>query len=230
MRSIGIIGGVGPETTAKFYLEIIQECQEKEKSTRPSIIISSVPLPYKLEREAILENKGLDKFANYLVTEARRLEKIGADFIVMPCNSLHLFIEDIRDSVTVPVLSIIDETVSFLKRRNFAKVGVVSTAITAKYQLYEEAFKEDSIEYSGINDKQQEELNNIVIRLVNSDKRGEDRDKLLDVINSFTNIDCVILACTDLQLLEPSLPGVKIFDTMEILANASVREILQRDD
>ena len=56
MKTVGIIGGLGPETTSDFYLDIVFSCQKKDKTHRPSIIIASVPLPYKIEKEAIIKN------------------------------------------------------------------------------------------------------------------------------------------------------------------------------
>ena len=116
MKTVGIIGGLGPETTSEFYLDIVFSSYKKTKKSRPGIIISSVPLPYQIEEDLIVSNKGSDRYIPFLVKEAKRLERAGSDFIVMPCNSLHVFIEEIRNAVKIPVLSIIEETVKFLKK------------------------------------------------------------------------------------------------------------------
>ena len=124
MKTVGIIGGLGPETTSEFYLDIVFSCQKKSKTSRPGVIIASVPLPYKIEEDLITKNKGSERYIPFLVNEAKRLEKAGADFIVMPCNSLHVFIKEIRNAVDIPVLSIIEETVKFLKKNNLNNVGL----------------------------------------------------------------------------------------------------------
>lgn len=152
MKTIGIIGGLGPETTSEFYLDIIFSCQKKSKTARPGVIISSVPLPYEIEEDLITKNKGSERYIPFLVNEAKRLEKAGADFIVMPCNSLHIFIKEIRNAVSIPVLSIVEETVKFLKKNNFHKVGIVSTSATIENKLYENAFEVESIGYETPND------------------------------------------------------------------------------
>mgnify|MGYP001401601187 CR=1 FL=1 len=82
MKTVGVIGGLGPETTAEFYLDVVFACQRKSHTTRPGIIISSVPMPYEYEEDAISKNTGIERFIPFLVTEAKRLEKAGADFIV----------------------------------------------------------------------------------------------------------------------------------------------------
>ena len=75
MKTVGIIGGLGPETTSEFYLDIVFSCQKKDKTARPGIIISSVPLPYQIEEDLILKNEGSERYIPYLTEEAKRLEK-----------------------------------------------------------------------------------------------------------------------------------------------------------
>lgn len=228
MKAVGIIGGLGPETTAEFYLDIVFSCQKESKTARPPIIISSVPLPYQIEEEAITKASGIERFIPFLTQEAKRLEKAGADFIVMPCNSLHVFIKEIRESVSIPVLSIVDETVKFIQKNGFKKVGIVSTSATIKNKLYEDAFKRNDIEYVAPDNFQQAKMGKFIHNLVMGKQNNRDREELIEIINGFEgkNVDCIALACTDLQLLIPQHPTLKIFDTMKILADATVREIL----
>lgn len=229
MKTVGIIGGLGPETTSEFYLDIVFSCQKKDKTTRPAILISSVPLPYQIEEDAIAKNIGIERIMSFLTKEAERLEKAGADFIVMPCNSLHVFIEDIRKAVSVPVLSIVEETVKFLKSENMQKVGIVSTSATIKNKLYENAFAENNIGYIAPNELQQAKMGKFILNLVTGQQKNKDREELINIINDFEGkeLDCVILACTDLQLLIPNHHSIKIFDTMKIFADATVENILK---
>ncbi|MBR9689600.1 MAG: amino acid racemase [Candidatus Altiarchaeota archaeon] len=229
MKTVGIIGGLGPETTAEFYLDSVFSCQKLNKTNRPPIIISNVPLPYKLEEDAIVKGEGIEKLIPFLTTEAKRLEKSGADFIVMPCNSLHVFIEDIRQSVNIPVLSIVEETIKFLKLNSVKTAGIISTSITAKNRLYENAFEKNDIKYIVPNELQQEKIGKIIHNLVIGQQNNIDREKLIEIVNDFEgkSLDCVILACTDLQLLIPKHPNLKILDTMKIFVDATVHEILK---
>jgi aspartate racemase len=229
MKTVGIIGGLGPETTAEFYLDIIFSCQKISKESRPGIIISSVPLPYQIEEDLITNNVGAERYLPYLTTEARTLEKAGANFLVMPCNSLHVFIKEIRDSVTIPVLSIIEETVKFVKSNGFNRVGIVSTSATIQNKLYENAFEKEGIKYVTPNEYQQAKMGKIILNLVTGQQKNQDREELVKIINDFEGeqVDCVALACTDLQLLIPKHPALKIFDTMKILADATVDTILE---
>ena len=229
MKTVGIIGGLGPETTAEFYLDLVFSCQKKNRTHRPSIIISNVPLSYKIEEEAIVKNTGFERILPFLIEEAKRLEKAGADFIVMPCNSLHVFIKEIRNAVKIPVLSIVEETVKFLQKNKFKKVGIVSTSATINNKLYENAFEKNNILYETPNDFQQAKMGKIILNLVTGIQNNKDREELIKIIGGFENkdIDCVVLACTDLQLLIPKIPSLKIFDTMKIFADATVEKILE---
>jgi len=229
MNTVGIIGGLGPETTSEFYLDLVFSCQKKSAEARPGILIASVPLPYQVEEDLITKNIGAERYIPFLIQEAQRLETAGADFLVMPCNSLHVFIENIRNAVKIPVLSIIEETVKFLKNNNFKKVGIVSTSATIENKLYETAFEKAGIAYATPDDFQQAKMGKFIFNLVTGQQKNRDREDLIQIINDFEekNVDCVALACTDLQLLIPSHPRLKIFDTMKIFSDATVEEILK---
>jgi aspartate racemase len=160
-----------------------------------------------------------------LTTEAKRLERAGADFLVMPCNSLHVFIDEIRGAVKIPVISILEETVKYIKENGFKKIGLISTSATVKNKIYEHIFAENQIDFITPSDLQRAKMDKIILRLVNSEHRNSDRQILLEIVQDLIaqKVDCIALACTDLQLLLPDSDKVKIFDTMSVLADATVR-------
>jgi aspartate racemase len=231
MKTVGIIGGLGPETTSEFYLNLVFSCYKENKDTRPGILISSVPLPYEIEKDLIEKNVGSERYLPFLIAEAKRLESSEADFIVMPCNSLHIFIEEIRKSVNIPVLSIVEETVHFLKKNHFSRVGIVSTSATIQNKLYETAFLKNDIQYVTPDDFEQAKLGKYILNLVTGQQNNRDREELIQIIDNFRTkeVDCVALACTDLQLLLPKHPTLQIFDTMKIFADATVEKILEKE-
>ena len=228
MKSVGVIGGLGPETTAEFYLQVIFSCQKLDTIVRPSVVISSVPLLFEIERELIATNTGAERYFPFLVNEAMRLEKAGVDFLVMPCNSLHVFIEDIRAAVAIPVLSIVEETIRYMKEKEFKNVGIISTSATLANDVYESKLTESGISFVAPSGLQRAKMDRIIQRLIDGQHLNRDREEILQVVDELTtkDVDCVALACTDLQLLLPSSERMIIFDTMKILADATVREIL----
>lgn len=228
MKSVGVIGGLGPETTAEFYLEVIFQCQKSDTTQRPSILISSVPLLFEIERDLIATNTGKERYIPYLVKEAQRLEKSGVDFLVMPCNSLHIFINEIRKSVSIPVLSIVEETVATLSKNGIKKVGLISTSATIKNKVYENSFTAAGIEFVTPNDLQRAKMDKIIQNLISGRHMNDDREYIQEVITDLTakDVESVALACTDLQILLPESDKITVFDTMKVLAEATVREIL----
>ena len=228
MKSVGIIGGLGPETTAEFYLEVIFRCQKRDDTQRPLIVISSVPLPFEIERDLIATNTGKERYIPFLLAEAKRLQQSGVDFLVMPCNSLHVFIGEIRDAVGIPVLSIVEETIAYVKQHNFKKVGLISTSATVANNVYETKFNENSIAFATPDDLQRAQMDKIIQRLIEGQHLNRDREQVQAVVTDLSaqGVDSVALACTDLQLLLPSSEDVAVFDTMKVLAESTVDAIL----
>lgn len=229
MKTVGIIGGLGPETTARFYLAINFACLKLNKQNRPPMLLWNVPLEYVIEEDLLKRNVGHKRYLPYLIDAAKRLEAGGADFLVMPCNTLHIFIEEIRKAVSIPVLSIVEETVIFLNESNIRKVGIIATTATLEKKLYESTFGENKIQQLTPSAPKQAKIGSIINRLVLNRQRTEDRDVLIRIIEGFADQEAehVVLACTDLQLLIPSHDSMQIHDTMQILADATVREILK---
>lgn len=228
MKTAGIIGGLGPETTSEFYLEIIFGCYKKNKDARPPILIWNVPLRYEIEEDLLKKAKGEERYIPYLVDAAKRLEKGGADFLVMPCNSLHVFIKNIRGSVKIPVLSIVEETAKFLRSRKIKEVGILATSSSLKGKMYEVALEKEGIRQIVPDEFDQAKIGKMVSNIVLNRHANKDRQELLKIIDKFEEkgVKDVMLACTDLQLLLPD-HKLNIFDTMKIFADATVDYILR---
>lgn len=228
MKIVGVIGGLGPETTAEFYLEIVFGCYQKNKVSRPPILVWNIPLEYKIEEDLLTKSTGEERYIPYLIDAAKRLEKGGADFLVMPCNSLHVFIEEIRNAVKIPVLSITEETAKFLKREKISKVGILATSTSINRKLYESVLEKNKIRQFIPNGYDQAKIGKMINNIVLNRHDNKDRNELLKAIDKFEKdgIKHVILACTDLQLLIPQHSKLKIYDTMKIFADATVQKIL----
>jgi aspartate racemase len=227
-KTVGVIGGLGPETTSKFYMEIMRKCGEIDMERRPSILIHSIPISYKAEADAQIRAAGANSLLPLLTNSAKRLEAAGADIIVMPCNSLHIFISQIRASVHVPVLSILEETARLLKKEKITRVGMISTTLSRRNKLYSEELSRYGICYSEPDEKLQPEIGKIINNLVLDRSTPSDRRLLAKIIDSFVENGTtdILLACTDLQLAMPKRPGARIFDTMDILVDATIGAML----
>lgn len=229
MKTAGIIGGLGPETSAKFQLEIISSCLKNNRDQRPPFLMWNVPVVIEAEKELITKNGDGKTFLPLLKEAAKILEKGGADFLVMSCNTLHIFIEDVRRAVNVPILSIIDETVTVLKKQNIRKVGLLATSKTISKNLFGNKFKANEIQQIIPSRKDQSELDRIIHRIVLGKVSLKDKIKVKEIVTKIAKKGTrdIILACTDLQLVMENYPQLTILDTMQILAKASAQEILK---
>jgi len=226
-KTAGILGGLGPETTAHFYLEIVALCQQKKIPNRPPLLMWNIPLPYDLEKEFITTGKRIDEYLPFLIEGAKRLEKGGADFIAIPCNSVHILIDEIRKFVQIPILSIIEETAIFLEVENVKKTGVLATTPTVKSRMYDGALQSSGITTFFPETDDQNTLSDLIQQLVQNKDTKESESILPVIMDKFTKqgISTIILACTDLQLIVKDYPAMKIYDTMKILAKATVKNI-----
>ena len=231
MKTVGIIGGLGPETTAKFQLELINFCSKNNKVQRPPFLMWNVPVVIKVEEDLIINNGYGKGFLALLIDGARILEKAGADFLVMPCNTLHIFIEEIRKSVNIPVLSIIDGTIVTLKKQKIKKIGLLATSKTISENLFGK-LEENRIKQTIPNKKDQLALDKIIHRLVLGKQNKKDKVKANLIIKKMARQGTrdFLLACTDLQLIIKDHPQIRILDTMQILAKATANEILKGGD
>lgn len=229
MQTVGIIGGLGPETTAKFYLEIIKRFEQRDRGQRPAMLIWNVPLAYSIEDEVLLQGRNANKLIPYLVKAAQTLEQGGADFLVIPCNTVHLFIKEVRASVKIPVISIVEETAKFLNKNGVSQVGLLATGLTIEQKLYKESFEAFRITSLIPEENDQKILGQIIHNLVNNKKGFDDQVKYSSIVDHLAanGNKTILLACTDLQLLDNKFQDVEVYDTMNILANSTIEKILE---
>ena len=129
-KIIGILGGAGPLATAKFFSDVISICQTKYKAEQdtdfPIVYLYNMPMDG--FDETGFSNPDLVK--EQLICGVKKLESWGADFVVLPCNTIHHFVNEMRNEISIPIISIIESTISVVKNSGFNKIGVLSSAST----------------------------------------------------------------------------------------------------
>ncbi|MBU4562061.1 amino acid racemase, partial [bacterium] len=156
-KIIGILGGMGPEATIDLFYKIIKFTPAEKDQDHLRIIIDNNPkIP---DRTAAILGKGEDPLPA-LRESARNLEKAGADFIVIPCNTAHYFLSSIQKNVKIPVLNMIEEAASETQQRipQIKKVGLLASIGTYKTEIYHQQFKKFNIEVIYPNEKDKEEV------------------------------------------------------------------------
>ncbi len=229
MKTIGILGGVGPQTTAKVYLSIIDLIRTSGQKKYPPITIYNLPFPFVIEHEAIIQGINVEKMIPYLIDGAKILEKAGVDFAILPCNTLHTYIEEVRQSVNFPVLSILEETSLTLKEKSISTVGLLATQTTIANNIYENTLKKNNISILYPTTEEQAALNQLIVELLNGKEHKVHKETLQQICNALyqRGAKVILLACTDLQLIASDIKtAASLIDTTEILINAAVREML----
>lgn len=144
-KIIGIIGGMGPEATVDAFHWIVKLTPAKEDKDHLRILIDNNPqIPSRVE--AIL--RGGPSPLPLLIATANGLEKSGADFLIMPCNTADLYVEDIRKKISIPLISIVEETVHYVSSQfpHIRKVGILATEATLRAGIYQKLFLKHNIE------------------------------------------------------------------------------------
>ncbi len=225
MKTIGILGGVGPKTTSHIYHSIIDFFRKSGKKTYPAILVYNLPFPFIIENEAIVEGKNLHKMITYLINGAKILEKGGADFGILPCNTLHKYIDNIREAVNIPFLSIIDETLKYIKSEKIKSIGILATETTVKDKLYEDILKKNEISVLYPSRSEQNKLNKIIVELISEKKKKLHKKVINEICLSLNKkgANAILLACTDLQIIASNIQApIPVIDSTEILINASL--------
>jgi len=220
MKTVGIIGGIGPESTVEYYRFIIDGYRARQTDgSYPSIIINSIDLS-KLIRWM---NAGdLDSVTDYLVSEIEKLERAGVNFAVLASNTPHIVFKQVRARVSLPMISIVETTRDRARDLNLQRPALFGTRFTMEGKFYPEVFAEagisivipNEVERAFIHEKYMGELlNNIFL--------PETREHLIAIVNQMKRrdgIDGLILGGTELPLIlrDAEMEGVPFLDTTRI--------------
>src|SRR3989344_2440720 len=226
-KTIGILGGMGPEATADLYMKIIRSFQvkfgAKYDSDFPPIVVYSLPLP------DVVEEKGTEqKIIETLVFGVRKLQQAGANFIVIPCNTVHIWMKEMRESVQIPILSIAEEVCRFLKSKSYTKVGLLSTGLTNRKRVFDRECEESNVELLKTTEAEQQKETQIIMAVLEG--KVPDKEELQLIFTRFSRqkAQAIILGCTDLPLIVTQDDSdIEIIDTTQVLAKAAVRECQQ---
>ena len=230
MKTLGIIGGIGPESTIDYYRSIILTYrQEKGDDSNPSIVINSVDMP---KMVAMFEANDLAGVAGYVVGELQRLAGAGADFGLLAANTPHIVFDEIQRRSPIPLISIVEATCAAAKTRKMKRLSLFGTRYTMQGTFYQKVFSREGIELVVPEAEDQDYIHDKYLNeLVPGKFLPETRAGLLAIVDRLKariDIDGVILAGTELPLIlrDESHNGIPFLDTMKIHAEAAVVEML----
>jgi len=227
--SVGIVGGLGPETTAEFYLAIVKRFRENCDSY-PSITMDNVPFPFHLEKDIIQESRNEEKLLPFLKESIRRLDRSRVSFIVVPCNTVHIFLKELEEESSVPVIDIIKETVNFVDSNRYKRIGLLATKKTVDSRLYENPLIGIGVETILPTEGEQTEISEIIVRILENKAGRTEEDALNSIISRLAErgAEAALLGCTDLQLiLKRNKSKIPLIDSMEILKESTFERLLR---
>jgi aspartate racemase len=227
MKKIGLIGGMGPESTLDYYGAIINAFKDEAGDLNyPEILIYSVNLS---EFIRLMKKQAYDSIVDLLLGKIVALQRAGADFAAITANTPHLLFDEIRDRSPIPLVSIVEATCQETLRRNLKKPGLLGTGFTMNATFYQEVFNRHGIDIV-LPDQAEKEIINI--KLFSEIELGifkeETRELMVNVMARMVreqHIDSVILGCTEFPLIltENEYAGVPMLNTTRIHVDAIVK-------
>ena len=228
-KTIGIIGGMSPESTIEYYRIITHQYTERFGNYGyPQVLIYSVSFQDYVD----WPNAGRwDLVATGLSDAARHLETAGADFILIATNTMHIVLDEVRASVSIPVLSLLDVVGEAIRAQGLTTVGLLGTRFTMEQSFYPDALAAQGISMV-VPDANDRALVNRVIyeELTAGVIRDDSRATYVRIIEKLAarGAQGVILGCTEIPLLvRPTDSALPLFDTTQIHAEAALNLALE---
>lgn len=220
-RVLGILGGLGPMATVYFYEMLTRHTQAVCDQDHIDVIINSrATTP---DRTAYILGESTDNPFDVMAQDAQRLVTFGADMLAIPCNTAHYFYDRLNESVQIPILNMVEQTVLRAKSE-CDKVGILATTGTVQTRTYQRVCEQHGLACAVPDAQKQQAVMDIIYGDIKQGKPA-DMQAFAEVTNALRADGCtrVILGCTELSLIkrDEGLEGFYI-DSMEVLAKCAI--------
>lgn len=222
-KSIGIVGGMGPRATLDMFSKILDHTDAHSDAEHIRVYIDChTGIPDRTR--AILE--GGESPVSYIVESAQKLASIGADFLLIPCNTSHYFYEDIVKRSPIPVMHMIREAATAVKRLGVSRVGLLATDGTLQSKVYQRELEAQGVAVVCPTEAGQREVMHLIYDGV---KAGAESFDVTGIVNELARMraagaERIVLGCTELPLGFASY-GIQMDDMVDAadeLAKAAV--------
>jgi aspartate racemase len=224
MKIIGMIGGIGPESTIDYYKRLLEGTQKRNPGgPAPSIIINSIDLQKGLH---LLGTNQLQQLTEYIAPEVMRLHGAGAEFGFLAANSPHIVFDDIARRSPIPLVSIVEATCAEAKARGFKKLGLFGTRFTMDGRFYPDVFTREGLRLAVPAAAEQDYIHDKYLNeLIPGKFLPQTCEGLLAIalrMRDKEDIQALILGGTELPLIlkDDSVLGIPFLDTTQIHVNA----------
>jgi len=230
MKTGGIIGGIGPESTIEYYRSAIAVYQEKKgDGSYPSILINSIDL--KRMVDLVTANR-LNEIVEYLAPEIQRLADAGAGCGLLAANTPHIVFDEVQSRSLIPLISIVQATCDAAKALGLNRIGLFGTRFTMEGKFYRNVFEKEGMELVIPSGEEREFIHDKYMNeLLKGTFLPETRDRLLTIVDHLLareQIQGLILGGTELPLIlhDVIYRGIPFLDTTQIHVKALVERLL----
>ncbi len=230
MKTAGMIGGIGPESTAIYYRRIVAAYRTaKPDGSYPPIFINSIDMQHMLN---LIAAGNLGDVATYLLNEIEKVAAAGATFGFLASNTPHIVYDAMQKLSPIPLISIVKTACQAARKAGFGKLGLIGARFTMQGQFYPKVFARAGIELVTPNGEEQDYIHDKYMgELVNGLVLPETREQVLRIMQRLRereSVEGVILGGTELSLLfaEGVAGGIALLDTTKIHVQAIVEQLL----
>lgn len=229
MKTLGLIGGTGPESTIEYYRLLTAQYREKADGASPLLIINSVNLKQMIEWMSANE---LGKVADSLVGAFEQLQRAGADFGALTANTAHIVFDELKRRCSLPLISMVEAACERTLALGFKTVGLMGTRYTMQAPFYPAVFSRTDVRLVMPNEREQEFIHEKYLGELLKDRfLPETRTALLaiaDEMKARDGIEGLILGGTELPLLlrQEEHNGIQFLDTTRIHVDRLIVEML----
>lgn len=224
MKKIGLIGGISWKSTQEYYRIINETAIERlANGHAPKIILESIDFG---EVEEFIREHNFAGLSELLVGTAKRLEREGAELLLICANTMHFFAPDVEANIGIPLVHMVDATIRKIKEKQLSCVALLGTEFTMEQEFYKERLVRQGIKVL-VPEKEARSFihNTIFTELFQGMTKPETKKRFLEIIDDLNGqgAEGVILGCTEIPLLISQQDcSIPVFDTTEIHAKAAV--------
>ena len=218
-KTIGILGGMGPEASGYLYRLLIEKAisdfDAKHNDDFPEILLHSIPVP-----DFIASDDKKHEALRMLQDRVRLLNDLDISCLAIACNTAHILLPELQRVTQVPFVSMIEAVISRIKRDGLQKIGILGTPSTLRTRLYKNALREAGIASVEPQIEDYPILEQAIRHVIAGTSGQQDKDALRVLADTLREqgAEGIILGCTELPLVLPTEYVLPVYNSVEILA------------
>lgn len=230
MKKLGLIGGMGPQSTVPYYLNIVYGMREKvAPDFFPNLTIESLNV---FEILKLIGAGEYEKVLDLFLYALENLKNSGCEIAALTANTAHIVFDELIKSSPLPLVSIVESTCAEAKLRGYSKVVLLGTNFTMERDFYKKPFVREGIEIVIPEPEERKFINNRIVSELEmgivKDSTRQDFIKIISRLKSEEQADALILGCTELPLiLSDDTSPLPCLDTVKIHSDALIDASLE---